>query len=77
MAWTEYLHNYMREQERADSWRDFERRFMELAREEQGRADVITKGETLGMIDKVLRASCNYQKRPEVWLNRENPEQRN
>lgn len=77
MAWPRYLHDYMRELERAESWRDFERRFMELAREEQGRADVITKGETLRRMDKLLRASCNYQKHPEVWVNRENPEQRN
>jgi hypothetical protein len=57
----------MREQERADSWRGFENRFLALAREEQGRADVITKGEMLRRIDIVLRASCNYKEHPEGW----------
>jgi len=79
MDWQEYLNNYMREQERAYSWRDFQVRFMALAREEQGRpdgADVITKGETLRRLDQALRASCDYERHPEVWVNRENPEQR-
>lgn len=74
MAWTEYLHNYMREQERADSWRDFGDRFMQLAREEQGRADVVTNGEALRNIDQVLRALCDYSKHPAGW-ERGKPEQ--
>jgi hypothetical protein len=57
-------------------WRSLQNRFMELTREEQGRADVITKGETLRRMDNVLRASCSYEKHPEVWVNRENPVQR-
>ncbi len=55
------------EQERAHSWRGFENRFMALAREEQGRTDVITKGETLRRIERVLRASCTYKEHPEGW----------
>lgn len=63
-------------QERPNSWRSFHNRFMEFAREEQGRADVVTKGRVLQAM-KVLRIHGDYHMHPEVWLNRENPEQRN
>ena len=65
MARAGNLRNYMREQERADSWRSFQNRFMALAREEQGRANVITKGKVLQAMDRVLRITCNYEKHPE------------
>ncbi len=58
----------------SDSWKYFHERFTDLAREEQGRAVVVTKGEVLGMINKLLRASCNYRERPEV-LEKGKPEQ--
>src|SRR5579864_6292661 len=67
MGWHRYVHNYVQGQERADSWHDFHSSFMALAHEEQGRADVITKGETLRRMDRVLRAYCNYEKHPEGW----------
>jgi len=47
--------------------RGFESRFLGLAREEQGRVDVITNGKTVQMMDKVLRAHCDYKEHPEVW----------
>lgn len=65
MGWEEYRANYMLEQERADSWRGFQNRFMELAREEQGRTEAITKGNVLRRMDKVLRAYCDYKDHPE------------
>jgi len=58
----------------ADSWRSFGERFMDLAREEQGRTDAITSGKALRSIDQVLRASCHYEERPAVW-ERNKPEQ--
>lgn len=67
MAWQSYLSNYMRKQQEAERWRGFQNRFMELAREEQGRADVITNGRLLQSMDRVLRVSCNYHKHPEGW----------
>jgi len=56
MAWQE-----------ADQWRVFQNRFMDLACEEQGRgqADVITKGDTLRRMDRVLRMHCDYKNYPE------------
>jgi hypothetical protein len=51
----------------SDWWCSLQNRFMELAREEQGRRAVITKGETLQRIDRVLRASCTYKEHPEGW----------
>lgn len=52
----------------ADLWRTFHDRFMELAREEQGRAhtDTITNGKVLQMMNQVLRTSCDYGTHPEV-----------
>jgi hypothetical protein len=49
------------------SWKDFRERFIGLAREEQGRAVVVTEGEALRTINKLVRASCNYGEHPEVW----------
>jgi hypothetical protein len=69
-----YVHNYMRKQERTDLWRDFQGRFMQLAREEQGRVDAITNGAVLRYKDQVLRTTCNYTERPEGWV-RGKPEQ--
>jgi ribosome-binding protein aMBF1 (putative translation factor) len=42
------------------SWKDFQERFMQLAREEQGREIVITNGKALRRME-VLRAHCNYK----------------
>lgn len=49
------------------AWRDFHDRFMQLACEEQGqgRADVITQGDTLRRMDRVLRVHCDYKDYPE------------
>jgi hypothetical protein len=77
MSRDEYKNNYVRKQEEADGWQGFHSRFMQLAREEQGRAEaepVITKGKVLRSMDQVLRASCNYSKHPEGW-ERGKPEQ--
>jgi hypothetical protein len=51
----------------ADLWRVFQNRFMDLACEEQGkgRVDVITKGDTLRRMDRVLRVHCDYKDYPE------------
>jgi hypothetical protein len=38
---------------------------MQLAREEQGRADAITNGVGLRYKDQVLRTTCNYMERPD------------
>jgi hypothetical protein len=38
---------------------------MDLAREEQGRAEAVTKGEVLRYFEKVLRAHCDYKDHPE------------
>lgn len=46
-------------------WRSFGERFMDLAREEQGRADVVTEGRVLGSMYNVLRAKFSYQKHPD------------
>lgn len=46
-------------QERANSWRSFHNRFMELAREEQGRADIVTKESALQAM-RVLRIHGDY-----------------
>jgi hypothetical protein len=56
------------------SWQDLHGKFMQLASEEQGRADVITKGKVLQGMDRVLRASCSYEQHPEGW-ERGKPEQ--
>jgi hypothetical protein len=49
------------------SWKDFQERFMQLAREEQGRADAITKWKALSSMNQVLRASCSYKEHPVGW----------
>lgn len=67
MSWDEHRNNYIHRQEEADGWQGFHFQFMQLAREEQGRADVITNGKVLRRIDQLLRASCNYRKHPEGW----------
>jgi hypothetical protein len=56
------------------TWQDFHDRFMDLAREEEGRTDAITSGNALRNIDQVLRALCHYEERPAVW-ERDKPEQ--
>jgi hypothetical protein len=50
-----------------DGWQSFHARFMQLAREEQGRADAITQGKVLCSMYQVLRATCSYRKHPEGW----------
>lgn len=52
---------------RGDLWRDFQDRFMRLAREEQGRGEVITTAATLRAMNQLLRAYCTYRKHPEGW----------
>jgi hypothetical protein len=59
---------------KAETWRDLRERFQALAEEEQGRTPTITKGELLGRMNQVMRASFNYQKHPEGW-ERGKPEQ--
>jgi hypothetical protein len=56
------------------SWKNLQAKFIQLAREEQGRADLITKGPVLRRLDQLLRVSCNYKKHPEGWA-RGKPEQ--
>ncbi len=58
----------------SDSWKDFHDRFIDLAREEQGRKVVVTKGAALRRIDPLVRASCSYREHPEGW-ERGKPEQ--
>jgi hypothetical protein len=58
----------------SDQWGNFQNLFMDLAREEQGRADVITNGSALRRVDKLLRAACTYNEHPEGW-ERGKPEQ--
>ena len=57
----------------SDRWCSFQNRFMDLAREEQGRADVVTSGKVLRAMS-VVRIDCRYEKRPKV-LETEKPEQ--
>lgn len=58
----------------SSEWRDFHDRFMQLAREEQGRRGVITAGKVLQRMDQLLRVSCCYKEHPEGW-ERGKPEQ--
>jgi DNA-binding XRE family transcriptional regulator len=58
----------------AEIWGDFCEKYQTLAREEQGRTVAITKGEILGRMDQLLRATCDYTKHPEGW-ERGKPEQ--
>jgi hypothetical protein len=61
MASEKIRSNFVRDQEGDGSWAGRQTRFMGLAREEQGRAEAITKGEVLQHFDKVLRAHCDYK----------------
>jgi hypothetical protein len=55
------LGNNIRKQEVAYGWQDFNSTFMQLAREEQGRAEVITNGAVLQGMDRVLRVHGDYR----------------
>jgi len=74
MSWHRFVSNYNQKQKDADVWQAFHSKFMELAREEQGREAIITKGGPLRGMDHVLRASCSYRQHPEK-SERGNPEQ--
>jgi hypothetical protein len=50
-----------------DLWRDYQDRFMRLAREEQGQREVFTTATTLRAMNQLLRAYCTYMKHPEGW----------
>jgi hypothetical protein len=50
-----------------NSWRAFHDRYMQLAREEQGRAELTTRGKCLRVMEQLLRASCSYSEHPEGW----------
>jgi hypothetical protein len=51
-----------------DSWKDFHERFMQLANEEE-------RIERASPKDRLLRAYCDYKKRPEIWAEKGKSEQ--
>lgn len=51
--------------QQAHVWLDFHDSFMDFAREEQSRSDVITNGNALWRMERVLRAYCDYKNYPE------------
>jgi hypothetical protein len=63
VSWLRFLNNYNEKMLLVDKWKSFQDQFMELAREEQGRAslaEVVKKGSELRRMNHVLRVTCSF-----------------